>query len=142
MNLQNYGVTAAGTGYYDDGWNLFYYNAVDGSIMLVATPGGGDRLVFKPGHNLHGAIYTQAVVGSVPYASEEAGLAQVQGNHPEVQRTMGAPASASPFAWLESLEYNFADRKPLVRRPAFWATAGIGLFGVGYFIYSRRAKKA
>lgn len=142
MNLQAYGETTGATGYYDDGWNLFYHNAADGSLMLVAAPGGGDRLVFKPGHNLHGAIYAQTVVGFGPYTSEEAGLAQVQSSHPEVQRTTGAPVTASPFAWLESLEYNFSDRKPLVRRPAFWATAGIGLFGVGYFIYSRRAKKA
>ena len=142
MNMRTYGETAGATGYYDDGTNLFYYNAADGSLMLVATKGGGDRLLFKPGHNLHGAILAQTVVGMTPYASEEIGLSQVQSNHPTVERTTGAPVPASPFAWLESLEYNFADRKPLVRRPAFWATAGIGVLGVGYFIYSRRAKKA
>jgi hypothetical protein len=73
---------------------------------------------------------------------EAEGLRFAKMANPLVEATRGAPVAAPFFAWLPSLELVYKDRKPIVRRPAFWATAGLGVLGVCYFIYSRRAKKA
>lgn len=140
---RGYGLIQPRTGYYLDAQNLFYYTEADHSIMLVATPGGGKRVVFKKGHNLYGPLYATIFAdGNSALTGEAEGLSTLQNKGVEVERTTGSPVPAPMFAWLDSLEDTFADRKPFVRRPAFWATVSIGVLGVGYFIYSRTAKKA
>ena len=142
--MRSYGMTKPITGYYDSGrGDLFYYNETDHSLMLIATPGGGKRVVFKKGHNLYGPLYALLfVAGAPPYTSEAEGLAFAEVGDPTTVRTTGTPVPASPFAWLDSLEQTYSDRKPFVRLPAFWAVVGVGALGVGYFVYSRRAHQA
>jgi len=141
--MRSYGMTKPLTGYYDDGSNLFYYNEADHSITLVATPGGGERWVFKREHNLYGPLYALLFTGGLPSFSDEAqGLDALKPLVPTVERTKGEPRPAPFYAWLDVLELQYADRKPLVLRPAFWATSAVGVAGVGYLIYFFRRKKA
>jgi hypothetical protein len=144
--MRTYGleIPKTSSGYYEDGsGSLFYFDNGDRSLTLVATPGGGKRYVFRREHDLYGPLYATLFAAGVPsYVDEAEGLRFAKMANPLAEATRGVPVEAPFFAWLPSLESVYKDRKPIVRRPEFWATAGLGVLGVGYFIYSRRAKKA
>lgn len=146
--MRTYGVTARGygaaqpvSGYYDDGENLFYFDERDRSLLLVAAPGGGQRVVFKQDHRLHGPLSALLFTGGSSPQSEDVGFDWLKRSVPTLARTTGMPEPASSLAWLSSLDLSYKSRKPWIRRPEIWAVIGFGAFGVGYFVYSRATKK-
>jgi len=136
-------VLTSAAGYHQVEGNLFYYDEGPRSFTLVATPGGGKRWVFTREHPLYGPLVNIIYEsGVLPHNTEEMGFTFAKRADNSSEKTVGQPVLAPSYAWLEVFDYAYASRKPLVLRPAFWATAAIGAVGIGYAVYAIRRKTA